>query len=43
MALDRRRVPDAMAADVVVVIDGDALYVVDDFDAVPVATVDGFA
>ena len=41
VALDRRRVPDAMAADVVVVIEDDALYVVDDFDAVPVATVDG--
>ena len=41
LAVDVARVPDAMAADVVVVVDGDDLYVVDDFDATPVATVDG--
>jgi alkylation response protein AidB-like acyl-CoA dehydrogenase len=41
LAVDLRRVPDAMAADVVVVIDGDDLVVVDDFVAEPVATVDG--
>ena len=41
LAVDPRRVPDAMAADVVVVAEGEDLYVVDDFDAVPVTTVDG--
>ena len=41
LAVDVGRVPDAMAADVVVIVDGDDLYVVGDFDAVPVSTVDG--
>lgn len=41
LALDLARVPNALAADVVLVPDGDDLYVVDDFDAVPVASVDG--
>ena len=41
LAVDPRRVPDAMAADVVVMVDGEDLYVVDDFDAVPAASVDG--
>ena len=41
LAVDLRRVPDAMAAEVVVVVEGDDLFVVDDFDAVPVTSVDG--
>lgn len=41
LAVDLARVPDAMAADVVVVVEGHELQVVDDFDAVPVASVDG--
>lgn len=41
LALDLAHVPDAMAADVVLVPDGDDLYAVDDFDATPVPTPDG--
>ena len=41
LALDLSHVPDAMAADVVLVPDGDDLYVVDDFDVAPVRTPDG--
>jgi alkylation response protein AidB-like acyl-CoA dehydrogenase len=41
MALDLDHVPDAAAADVVLVRDGDDLYAVDDFDVIPVSTPDG--
>src|SRR5256885_8822865 len=41
LALDLTHVPDAMVADVVLVPDGDDLYVVDDFEVVPVTTPDG--
>jgi alkylation response protein AidB-like acyl-CoA dehydrogenase len=41
LALDLDRVPDAMAAEVVVVADDDGVYVVDDFDVTPVPTPDG--
>ena len=41
LALDLRRVPDAMDVDVVVVVDGDELFAVDDFDVEPVTSVDG--
>ena len=41
LALDLDHVPDAGAADVVLVPDGDELYAVDDFDVSPVPTPDG--
>jgi alkylation response protein AidB-like acyl-CoA dehydrogenase len=41
LALDLDRVPDAAAADVVLVRDGDDLYAVEDFDVTPVPTPDG--
>src|SRR5688500_14470128 len=41
LALDLAYVPDAGAADVVLVPDGDDLYAVDDFDVTPVPTPDG--
>jgi len=41
LALDLAHVPDAMAADVVLVPDGNDLYAVEDFDVVPVPTPDG--
>ena len=41
LALDLERVPDAMAADVVLVPDGDELFSVDDFEVTPMPTPDG--
>ena len=41
LALDLAHVPDAMAAAVVLVPDGDDVFVVDDFDVTPVPTPDG--
>jgi alkylation response protein AidB-like acyl-CoA dehydrogenase len=41
VALDLGHVPDAAAADVVLVRDGDHLYAIDDFDVAPVSTPDG--
>jgi alkylation response protein AidB-like acyl-CoA dehydrogenase len=41
VALDLNHVPDAAAADVVLVRDGDDLFAVEDFDVTPVSTPDG--
>lgn len=41
LALDLDRVPDAGAADVVLVPDGGALYAVEDFDVTPIGSLDG--
>ena len=41
LAVDLAHVPDALAADIVLVPEGDDLFAVDDFDVTPVATPDG--